>query len=93
MRLWHIPKMSRKFSGERKFGLYWYGRDVNRIGYHSALVQLFHSIWFQGIWHRYFSRETKENYVPVVDAFIPVSIFLYGVITPDSQSFDALPEK
>jgi len=49
-RLLHTPKISQKFTGEWKFGLYCYGRDEIRAGYHSALVQLFRGISFQGIW-------------------------------------------
>jgi len=37
-----------------KFGLLDYGRDENRTGYHSVLVQLFRGIIFQGTWQRNF---------------------------------------
>jgi len=49
IRLWHDPKISRKFAGEWNFVLLLcYGRDENRTGYHPALVQLFRGIFLQG---------------------------------------------
>ena len=53
-RFWHTPKISQKFVGEWKFGLYCYGQDENRTGYHPALVHLFRGIVFQGTWQRKF---------------------------------------
>jgi len=38
-----------KYCQRVKYGLLCYGRDKNRTGYHSALIQLFCSIFFQGI--------------------------------------------
>jgi len=68
--LWHGPRISRKFVGERKFVLQCYGHDKNHTGYHPALVQLFsrhlgiHSSW-----------EAKQRDAAVVGSFTPVSLF------------------
>ena len=72
IRLWHDPRISRKFAGECKFVLWCYGRDENRIGNHPALIQLFsrhlviHSSW-----------EAKQRDALVVGSFTPVSLFVY----------------
>jgi len=52
--LWHVPKISRNFVGEWNFDLLCYGRYENRIGYQSALVQLFRGIFLQGTWRTLF---------------------------------------
>ena len=73
IRLWQAPRNSRKFAGVLKFGLWCYGRDKIRTGYHPVVVQLFsrhlgmHS-----------SLETKQRDAAVVGAFTPVSFFAYG---------------
>jgi len=41
IRLWHAPRISRKFAGEWKLFFQCHGRDENRGGYHPALVPLF----------------------------------------------------
>jgi len=46
-----VPRISCKFIAERKFGLYCYGRDENRIAYLSGLVQLLSVIFFEGTRH------------------------------------------
>jgi len=58
-RLWHVPKISRKFVGEQNFVLLCYGRDESRTWYHPALVPLF--FYFAASFHKaigvHFSRE------------------------------------
>jgi len=73
IRLWHTPRISRKFAGEWKFVLERYGHGENSTGYHPALVQLFsrhlgiHTFW-----------EVKQRDTPVVGLFTPVFHFVYG---------------
>ena len=74
-RLWHAPKISRKFAGECKIDLQYYGRE-NRTGYHPALVKLFRGIFIK-VLGMYFSWEAKERNAPVVGAFTPVSFFVH----------------
>jgi len=72
IRLWHAPRISRKFAGEWKFVLECYGHNENRTGYHPALVPLFslhvgiHSAW-----------EDKQRDALVVGSFTPGSLFVY----------------
>ena len=76
IRLWHVPKISRKFVGEWNFVLLCYSHVENRTGYHSALAQLFRGIFSQGTWRK-LSMETKERDAPVVGAFAPVPLSVY----------------
>ena len=46
-RFQHTPKISQKFAGEWKCGVYCYARDENRTAYHSTLIQIFRGIFFQ----------------------------------------------
>ena len=80
IRLWHVPKISRKFVGEWNFVLLCYGHVENRTGYHPALVQLFRGIFLQGTW-RTLSMEAKERDAPVVGAFAPVPLLCIGMIS------------
>ena len=41
-----------KFWWKVTCGLYCCGRDKNRTGYHSSLIQLFGGVFFQGTWQR-----------------------------------------
>jgi len=51
-----------KFCWRVKCGLYCYGRDENRTGYHSALIQLFRGVFFQGTWqHKYWLFENSQK--------------------------------
>jgi len=76
IRLWHVPKISRKFVGEWNFVLLCHGHDENRTGNHPALVQLFRGIFLQGTW-RTLSMEAKERDAPVIGAFTPVHLSVY----------------
>jgi len=64
-------------AGKVKFGMYCYGRDENRTGYHPGLIQLFRGIFFQGIWRKKLSREGKKGNYAAVCAFpsVPTSSF------------------
>ena len=89
-RLWHTPKISRKFSGEWKLS------SVLRPGRKPHWVSSsFGSIISRDIFSRhlaYISREAKERYTTAVSTFTPVSLFVYGDDHSFRQSFGALPE-
>ena len=80
IRLWHVPKISRKFVGEWNFVLLCYSHDENRTGYHPALVQLFRGIFLQGSW-RTLSREAKERDAKAVDASLLFPFLCIGMIS------------
>jgi len=61
-RLWHNPKISRKFVGEWKFGLQCCGPEER--AHPSTLLQLFRSIIFQGTWHGLEKQQAKSNHLP-----------------------------
>jgi len=52
--------------------------------------------FFSGFFYKrhdiHFSRKFKEKNVPVVSAFIHVSLFVYGIYHPSLPIFDALPQ-
>jgi len=60
--LQHTPKISRKFSGQWKFGLQCHSRDKSRIGYHPALVQLFRGIFYQETCYTLFQGDYGERF-------------------------------
>jgi len=92
-RLWHTPKISRKFAGEWRFGLWCYGRDESRPGYRPALVRLFRGIFFQGTWHILFQGGSGE-FFPCSWCFRSCLLFLsVAMITLICQLFGALPEQ
>ena len=70
--LWHAPRISWKFAEEWKFILKCCGRDENRTGCHTVLVQLFSRHLGIHCW------EAMQRDVPAVGSFTPVSVVVYG---------------
>jgi len=46
-RLWRTPKISQNFAEEVQFGVQCYGRDKNRTGHHSPLVNYVAAFFWQ----------------------------------------------
>ena len=76
---------------EWKRGLYCYGRDENRTGYHPTLFQLFRGIFFQGTWHTLFQGGWGEIYLSSWCIRSCLPFFVWGW-WPQFASFGALPE-
>jgi len=87
--IWQIPKISRKFAGEWRFGLWRYGQDENHTWYPLALVQLF--LFFKAF-DTHFSREAKEREALYLVHTLLSPFLCMKMNTAVCHSFGALPE-